>query len=115
MCLTFGIGGPNLLLLVPHTVAMYVEKNPVCHSILHHRMRDRVLPNAPMFDDITRLQKDHLVLRKTTIHLITIGHDPYQSISSIGQRAKGPPPAYFSRSGVCRRSYNRSRCGMRMF
>lgn len=54
-----GIGGQTLLLPVPHTTVLYVEKDPFCQCVLQQRMADGSLPLAPLYPDISNLQATH--------------------------------------------------------
>jgi DNA (cytosine-5)-methyltransferase 1 len=61
----------------------YCESDPYCQAVLLSRMREGLLQHAPIWDDITTLQKD---LLPDGIDIITAGF-PCQDISVAGNGA----------------------------
>lgn len=75
-----GICGMGLL-LPPHKVALYVETNQFCVSILERRIANGCIPDAPICSDISSINTDNL--RKQAVTHIFAGF-PCQDISIIG-------------------------------
>lgn len=78
-----GISGMGLL-LPPHKVALYVEKNKFCATILERRMANGCIPHAPVCSDFAQIDIDSI--RQQGITHIFAGF-PCQDISIIGVQA----------------------------
>jgi DNA (cytosine-5)-methyltransferase 1 len=79
-----GIGGLTLALRPWVRPIAYCEKDRYCHAVLLSRMRQRQLPSAPIWDDITSLRPTVLP-RHEGVDII-YGGFPCQDISCAGTR-----------------------------
>lgn len=80
-----GIGGITLALSQWIKPIAYCESDRFCHAVLLSRMRQRELPHAPIWDDITSLRSTMLP-RHGGIDII-YGGFPCQDISAAGAGA----------------------------